>query len=254
MAKRLLLNADVGEGMPGDSEVILHVDMANIAAGGHAGGGELLHETISLAVKHNTQIGAHPSYPDIENFGRVSLWESFNREALRTSLVEQILTVVGAAQYANAHVSYVKPHGALYNDAAKSVEVALFLGESIREASRFITLPDMPALPIMMLANSLGSQALAKAGFVVLEEGFADRAYTPSGALLDRTHSGAVLHDVKDICEQVERMWFSKQIVSADGSVVSVDIDTVCVHGDTPEAVEIAKALSKQISSWENAI
>lgn len=250
MSVKLLLNADLGEGMSGDKLVIPHVDLVNVAAGGHAGGGDLLYETIDLAIQHHKQIGVHPSYPDLENFGRISLWTSMPSRVLADSLMEQILTVVGAAQKMNSNITYVKPHGALYNDAAFDTDVALFVAETVKNASSEVLIPGMPSLPIMMLANSPGSDAVKAAGYSVIEEGFADRRYTSEGLLVPRSENNAVLHDIDDICHQVESMWFSKQIISESGDLVSVQVDSVCVHGDTPEAVAIASALRVMVDSW----
>lgn len=251
MTKRLLLNADLGEGMPGDKDIIPHVDMVNLAAGGHAGGGSILTETVSLAVSHSKRMGAHPSYPDIKNFGRISLWGQLTTEALSLALKEQILAVIRETQAVNQNISYIKPHGALYNDASSVPEIALLLGEIVAEVSSEVCLPGMPSLPLMLLANSPGAEALSIAGTEVLSEGFADRRYTVAGLLVPRENENAVLHDVEEICNQVENMWFQREVASAEGVTTSVDIDTVCVHGDTLEAVEITRALARLISSWE---
>lgn len=254
MTAKLLLNADLGEGMPGDRAVIPHVDLVNVAAGGHAGGGDMLYETIELALKHNKQIGAHPSYPDRDNFGRISLWRTMPSRVLEDSLIEQMLTVVTAAQRMNSNVSYIKPHGALYNDAAFDTDVALFIAEAVRKVSNEVLIPGMPSLPLMMLANSAGITAVKDAGFSVIEEGFADRRYTSEGLLVPRSEENAIIHDIDQVQEQVETMWFSKQIVSVSGEYVSVQVDSVCVHGDTPEAVAMASALRAMLDSWETSI
>lgn len=252
MSQSLLLNADVGEGMPGDDDIIACVDLANIAAGGHAGGGETLERAIDAALRHDVRIGAHPSYPDQENFGRMSRWNDMSETELADSLREQILSVATTAHNSNAHISYIKPHGALYNDAAAHPHIAEFIARVITDVSKELQLPQMPSLPVMLLANAPGTRHLMERGVPLLQEGFADRAYTSAGLLLPRDEPGAVLHDSRDILDHVTRMWHSNYVLSNEGTAVTLRVDTVCVHGDTPDAVRIAKDLRTLVTSWQN--
>lgn len=243
------LNADLGEECGDDIAMLSIVSSANVAAGGHAGGGQVLLNTVAEAAARGVRIGAHPSYPDRENFGRISPISNEVHPALfMESLINQILDVAAAAEQANAQISYVKPHGALYNDAMVNEDVALLVVRATRHASDNIALPGMPALPVMGQPGSTLQHIARVLSVPFIAEGFADRAYTPQGNLVPRSQPGAVLHDLQAITSQVLQMVQQGTVTAIDGTVIPMPIQTICVHGDTPGAVAIAQAVKTALS------
>lgn len=230
MPRTLLLNADVGEGMPGDHKLIPTIDMANVAAGAHAGGGEVLSTTVAKCREAGVTIGAHPSYPDEPNFGRISMWGKVPPPQLNSSFLNQIMTVAEAVEKVNGTVSYVKPHGALYHDIAHNWAVAEFFAMSVTLASRQITLPSMPPLPIMVLAGSTGHRYLQERGYSVIPEAFADRAYGADGSLVPRGENGSVISEPDLVKQRIEQFLTSGHMPTIEGDLVKVEADTLCVN------------------------
>ena len=212
------LNADVGEGGPeAVDEALLHtVTSASIACGGHAGNDDIMFERCRLAEKLGVRIGAHPSYPDPDNFGRVTV--EMDPHELAASIEEQIERLRKAAAAAGAEVAYFKPHGALYNDFLRRTEVA---GAIIAAASA-------TSLPVMLLASS---RLLDVPN--VISEGFIDRAYRPDGSLRPRSEPGALILDPE---------LAGRQALDLAGRV-----DSLCVHSDTPGSVELARAVRSRL-------
>lgn len=253
MKKTLLLNADLGEGMPGDKQIIAAVDMANIAAGAHAGGGDILRRAVSDCRVAGVSIGAHPSYPDKDNFGRVSLWGQREAAELSDSWITQLLDVAAAAESVNGVVSYIKPHGALYHDIAHNWAVAEFFAMTCTIASNRLGLPGMPALPIMVLAGSTGHKYLIDRNYPVIAEAFADRAYQADGSLVPRTEPGSVIEDSRVVLERVHQLLDRGTLPSVDGADVAINPDTICVHGDTPQAARLAHDLRALMNGRKDA-
>ena len=216
------LNADVGEGT-GEEPLYAVITSANIACGGHAGNAETMREALLLAVAHGVAIGAHPSYPDREGFGRVT--RNLAPVELTRAVAAQVLALVAVADALGASVRHVKPHGALYNDAAGRSDVALAVAEGVASVSS--------ALVLVGLAGSPALRVWRERGFSVAAEGFADRAYTASGTLVPRTEAGAVITDPAAAAAQAIAL-------AGDGGCA-----TICVHGDTPGAVAIAAAVRR---------
>ena len=217
------LNADLGEGDACDDALLRVVSSCNIACGGHAGDARSMQSTVVTALANGVAIGAHPGYPDREGFGRRS---GFLRgDELRTSLIEQIGTLDAIAANNGATLTHVKPHGALYNDAVNDRQLADLVVSAVQA-----TLPGAAfvGLPGSELQNAANAAALR---FVA--EGFADRAYQANGQLVPRSEPGAVHDQLQQILAQA---------VSLLGKV-----DTLCVHGDTPGAAEIAKQVRKEL-------
>ena len=217
------LNADLGEGDACDDALLRVVSSCNIACGGHAGDARSMQSTVVTALANGVAIGAHPGYPDREGFGRRS---GFLRgDELRTSLIEQIGTLDAIAANNGATLTHVKPHGALYNDAVNDRQLADLVVSAVQA-----TLPGAAfvGLPGSELQNAANAAALR---FVA--EGFADRAYQANGQLVPRSAPGAVHEQLQQILAQA---------VSLLGKV-----DTLCVHGDTPGAAEIAKQVRKEL-------
>jgi UPF0271 protein len=249
VSSKISLNADVGEGMTNDERLIPNIHMANVAAGGHAGGGEILSRTIAACRENRVSIGAHPSYPDVENFGRRSLWGQVEPVMLSDSYTEQIIDVARAADAHNATISYIKPHGALYNDMATNWAVAEYFAMASVAVSERIGLPGMPALPVMALAGSTGHQYLMERGYAVIAEAFADRAYQADGSLVPLAHPGAVISDPLEVQERVIQLVETGTVPTIDGTTLNLDVDAIGIHGDTDNAIYTAFRLKKYLNA-----
>ncbi|NVK56184.1 MAG: 5-oxoprolinase subunit PxpA [Alteromonadaceae bacterium] len=237
----MMLNCDLGESygawtMPVDAEIMVHIDMANIACGFHGGDPLTLQKAISLALEHNVTIGAHPSYPDLQGFGRRSL--AMAEDELIACLHYQIAALDGMARAQGGHVEYVKPHGALYNDMMQDTQ----LRRGVLKAMACGPVADIPLMIQAHPAHEQLAREAAEFGVVLLFEAFADRRYTPDGYLMSRKHSGAVLNE-DDAFTQATRLMDDGVIIACDDSVLSMPVDTLCVHGDSPGAVAMAEAL-----------
>lgn len=235
-----MLNADLGEGMPHDAALMPMLDMANVACGGHAGDLCSMRETLILAAQYNVQIGAHPSYPDREGFGRRSL--SLSREVLRTSLRQQLQDLNAVASDLSVAISHVKPHGALYNDMMQDTRLLHSVLETVSGV--------FPGAGFMLLAtcdHEYHRAACEQYGLSPLFEVFADRAYSPNGTLLSRTQPGAVLNDAQALARVSSLL--SRQVIAAhDGTELRFPMHTVCVHGDNPAAVTTVTRIREVLS------
>ncbi len=233
--KTLLLNCDMGESfgawkMGLDEEVMPHIDCASIACGFHAGDPGVMRHTVSLAVRHGVRIGAHPAYPDLAGFGRRSM--SCSAQEIEDLLHYQIGALNGICRAQGARVSYVKPHGALYNDMMRDPEL-------LHTVMRAVAAYDAD-LQLILLARRDNSEAASMAapyGLSLLFEAFADRAYDAQGHLVHRALPGAVhlLHDA--VVAQALDIAAGRPLTTADGSSLLLEADTLCVHGDNPAAI-----------------
>ncbi len=227
------LNSDLGEGAGHDAELLQLVSSANIACGRHAGSPEMMRETIGAAMAQGVAVGAHPGFDDRENFGRreikLSAEESFRL------VQEQLAEFQTIAESLGASPRHMKPHGALYNMAAHDEALA----DAIVRAVNSID----PKLVIYAPAASALARAAVAGEVRVAREVFADRNYLPDGTLVPREHPEALLHDAKAAADRVYGMLREGQVRAIDGSEVRVDADTICVHGDTPGAVDFARQL-----------
>jgi len=235
---RIDLNADVGESlgpwpMGDDERLIPLVTSVNVACGAHAGDPLTIERTIRLAVDHDVAVGAHPGYPDLVGFGRRDL--DMTADELRASVVHQVGAVAAIARSLNAELRHVKPHGALYNRAARDPAVADTIATAIRRAS--------PELVLVGLAGSALIDAGVAAGLRVASEAFADRAYEPDGSLRSRRRPGAILATPAAAAKQAVSIVRDGRVTAFDGSVVAVRADTICIHGDTPGAAEYVGAI-----------
>ncbi|WP_293785796.1 LamB/YcsF family protein [uncultured Aeromicrobium sp.] len=238
------LNSDVGESFGrwelGDDEAMLAVvSSANVACGFHAGDPSTIRRTCGWAAKHGVRIGAQVGYRDLAGFGRRFI-DASARE-LTDDVVYQIGALQALAHTAGARVSYVKPHGALYNAAVHHETHARAVVDAVAEVD--------PDLPVLGLPGSALLAAAEAKGLRAVREAFADRAYTPEGTLVSRREPGAVLHDPRHVAERVTRMVTDGAVEAIDGSVVRLDVDSVCVHGDSPDAVAIARAVREHLTS-----
>jgi UPF0271 protein len=236
MDRTVDLNSDLGEGYGrwslGDDEAMLAlVTSANVACGFHAGDPSTLRRVCAQAVERGVAIGAQVSYRDLAGFGRRYI--DVPHDELVDEIVYQIAALDGFARIAGGRVTYVKPHGALYNRAAADAQTAAAVAEAVRLYDR--------SLPVLGLAGShLVTEALA-AGLATAAEAFADRAYTPEGALVSRREPGAVLHDPDEIAARCVQLVTEGTVRAVDGTTVTVRADSLCVHGDTDGAVDIAR-------------
>lgn len=217
------LNADLGEGDPCDAELLAIVSSCNIACGGHAGDEESMRATIALAIANGVAIGAHPSYPDRDGFGRRSAY--LTGDALRESIIAQITALNSAALEQGATLVHVKPHGALYNDAVNDRKLSDVVAACIKAA--------VPGAAFVGLPNSEMQQAASRYSLNFVAEGFIDRAYKDDGQLVPRSEPGAVHESLELVLPQA---------VSLVGKV-----DTLCIHGDTPGAAETAAAVREAL-------
>ncbi|WP_432574082.1 LamB/YcsF family protein [Kineococcus sp. SYSU DK005] len=230
------LNSDLGESFSrwtlGDDEALLDVvTSANVACGFHAGDPTVLRRTCELAAARGVVVGAQVGYRDLPGFGRRFI------DVDPAELVNDVLYQVGAleafARVAGTRVAYVKPHGALYNAIVHHEAQAAAVVEAVRRYD--------PALPVLGLPGSRFLDLAAAAGLRTVAEAFADRAYTPAGTLVPRSQPGAVLHDAEEVARRCVRLATAGEVVAVDGSVVPVAAESICVHGDTPGAVGIAR-------------
>lgn len=233
------LNADVGEGVATDADLLSVITSANIACGAHAGDDALIRRTVRLAIAHGVGIGAHPSFPDREGFGRRVLAMS-PVDVTRTAEA-QINVLVAAARDAGARLQHVKPHGALYNLSASDPTYAAAIGEAVRRVD--------PGLIVVALAGSAMVQVLRTMGLRVAREAFIDRGYTASGTLIPRDQMGALVTDVDDAAARAVRLVQERVVRSIRGIDVRVEADTLCVHGDTPNAVGLAQAARQALEA-----
>lgn len=236
--KIIHINCDLGEGGEQDKELMPLISACNIACGGHAGTVETMQHTVDLAMEHGVEIGAHPSYPDKENFGRVSI--SMEREALKRSLVAQILSLKQITEAEGAILTHVKPHGALYNDAFHHPETAEVIVESVREFGNDL---------VLYAAEGSKLGEIAQGKLRVRYEAFADRRYTSEGALISRQEKGAVITQKEEILEHLLTMVNEGQITSQKGQKIDTFATTICIHGDNPNSVEILQYLHTQFAS-----
>jgi len=245
------LNADLGEECGDDAAMMMLITSANVACGAHAGGGSVLSGAVGLAAQRGVQLGAHPSYRDITNFGRESQFDSLNHKDFLNDLAVQITSIGREASRVAWAVSYVKPHGALYHDAAKRTDVAELLLDAVEWANEVLINRHgeqaVAHLSVLGLPNSVLEQQSHSRGISFFREGFADRAYLPDGHLAPRSLPGAVLSEEASV-EQALRIALSEEVVCIDGSVISMKADSICLHGDTPGAVNMAQRVRAELS------
>lgn len=241
MKERICLNADVGE-LPGeegrmlDRAILDVVTRCSIACGGHAGDDETMLATIHAAHARSVLLGAHPSYPDREGFGRSRA--NVSNEELEQSLLLQVRRLMAIACQHGAPVSHLKPHGSLYNDAAKDQVLADIVVSLCQRT-------EIPAL--IGPPNAMLESAARHAGLDYIAEAFADRTYEADGHLTPRSIAGAVILDESLQLKQVLRLVETHQVVARTGEPVSIDAQTVCLHGDTPGAAKAAFVLKQAL-------
>ena len=230
------LNSDLGESfgpwpMGQDDELMRSITSANVACGFHAGDPGVMRRTIALALQHGVAVGAHPGFPDLVGFGRRELQAS--AQEIEDFVLYQVSALAGLAAAAGVRLQHVKAHGALYNMAARDRDVAAAVARGTAAFDRELVLFGLP--------NSELLREGQKAGLRVAAEVFADRAYEPDGSLASRRKPGSVLHNDDAVVARAVRMARSGEVMATDGSVIQVKADTICVHGDTPGAADLAR-------------
>lgn len=230
------LNSDLGEGfgrwtLGVDDALLDVVTSANVACGFHAGDAPIMRRICDRAAENGVAIGAHVGYRDLAGFGRRFI--DVEPEILTQEVIYQIGALDAFARVAGSRVRYVKPHGALYNAIVRHEEQAASVVQALVDYDR--------SLPVMGLAGSAWLRLAEEAGLTVVGEAFADRAYTPDGSLVSRLLPGAVLQDVEEIASRCVAIAKGEPITDADGGPLTLAADSICVHGDTPGAVDIAR-------------
>ena len=238
------LNCDMGESfgrytIGNDEAMMPYITSANIACGLHAGDPLVMERTVRLGQERGVGIGAHPSFPDLQGFGRRVM--QLTPEEAEAFVLYQVGALAAFAKAAGAQLVHVKPHGALYNLAARDRPLAEAIAQAVARFNR--------RLILVGLANSLLVEAGLEAGLPVAREAFADRAYEADGSLRSRRLPGAVLEDPAQATEQVVRIARDGLVVAYTGEEVPVQAETICLHGDTPTAVEIAKTIRRELEA-----
>jgi UPF0271 protein len=235
---RVDINSDVGESFGAysighDTGLMKSITSANVAAGFHAGDPSVLRDTIRTAKAHGVAVGAHPGFPDLVGFGRRELNVTV-REA-EDLVLYQVAAVAGVASAEGMRIQHVKPHGALFNMAVRNAELAAAIARAVAAFDRTLLLFGLPGSEILEAGRSEGLRVAA--------EVFADRAYEPDGSLASRRKPGSVIHDPETVVARAVRMVKDGTVVAIDGSVVPLQADTICVHGDTPGSDDLAASI-----------
>jgi 5-oxoprolinase (ATP-hydrolysing) subunit A len=236
------LNCDMGE-MPeavadGTQEALMpFLTSVNIACGGHAGNEPTMAATIEQAVRWKLSIGAHPGYADRANFGRIEL--NVSPDAVANSVFEQVQALANVAARYGAHIAHVKPHGALYNQAVSNRALAAAIAEGVARWRRDVVLVGLSGSPMLEVFRELG--------FAVAAEAFADRRYETDGTLRSRKFADALMRDPEEAARQAVSIAQNGSVIASDGSEVEVNARTICIHSDTPGAMEIAKTVANRL-------
>ena len=222
------------------SKLMDHVTSINIACGGHAGDENMMRKIIQIAKTKKVKIGAHPSYPDKKNFGRYDM--NLSKEDLSHSITSQINDLIKIAETEQVLIDHIKPHGALYNSAAKNKDLAKIICNVVKTIN--------PKMPIMCLAGSPMVSVIQNMGLKPISEAFADRTYEGDGSLRKRNLSKAIIVDPIEAAQQAKCIFLQKKVVAYDGSDVKINSQTLCIHSDTPNALEIAKKIKHELLAY----
>jgi 5-oxoprolinase (ATP-hydrolysing) subunit A len=232
---RIDINSDMGESFGAysighDAGLMNAITSANVAAGFHAGDPSVLRATIRSAKQHGVAVGAHPGFPDLVGFGRREL--NVTPAEAEDMVLYQVAAVAGVAAAEGVRLQHVKPHGALFNMAVRNAELSAAIARAVASFDRHLILFGLPGSEILAAGRA--------AGLRVAAEVFADRAYEPDGSLASRRKPNSVIHDPDAVVARAVRMVKEKSVVAIDGSVVPLEADTICVHGDTPGSDALA--------------
>ena len=238
--KTIHINCDLGEGGKYDAQLMPHISACNIACGGHAGDAETMLKTVSLAMENNVEIGAHPSYPDVENFGRRSL--EISEMDLKRSIQKQLFSLDEIVKNQGGKLTHIKPHGALYNDAAKDEKIAQIVLDAVMDSDL--------NLPLYAPENSVISK-LAKGKLSILFEAFADRNYNPDFSLVSRAKTNALITEKEAVFKHLFSMFSKGEIVCENDIKIPSRAATFCLHSDTPNSVEILEFLVEKFNALD---
>ena len=246
--KTIDLNCDMGESfgtyvLGYDALAMPYVTSINVACGFHASDPDNMAKTVMLAKENGIAIGAHPGFPDLVGFGRRAM--ALTPEEVKNAVVYQIGALDAFCRTAGIKMQHVKAHGALYNMAEKDLAIATAIAAAIKAVD--------PELYMLCLANSQMVVAAKQQGVSFVEEAFADRAYTEEGTLVSRKVAGSVIHDITEVVSRVVRMVKDESVISITGKEIPIHAQTICVHGDTPGAVDMVKALREALDK-ENIV
>lgn len=238
MKRKIDLNSDMGEGfgvweMGNDFALLDYIDSTNIACGWHAGDPERMKNLVAAAINKNVSIGSHPSLPDLVGFGRremaITPKDAYNYVLYQTGALQAFIRAQGGKLH------HVKPHGAFYNQAAKDIHLARAIAQAVKDLGDGVILYG--------LASSCFVEAAKELNVPLWQEVFADRRYTPEGYLAPRSQANAMIEDEAEAVTQALRMANEGEVIALDGSVVKVQADTLCIHGDGPSALEFVKKI-----------
>lgn len=236
MAYQVDLNCDVGEGVGNEAFLIPNISSCNIACGGHAGDRATMDTVVKLCKQYNVKAGAHPSFPDKENFGRQSM--HMEHDALVACIKEQIEALQNVLDENQVEMYHVKPHGALYDMASKDESTAKAIIEAMQ---------DYKDKHLYVPYNSVTERLAIEAGLSIIYEGFADRNYNKDLTLVSRALPHAIITDADEMFEHVHRMVTEQKVRLPEGEEIAIEAKTFCVHGDNPKAIELISALRKNL-------
>ncbi|GGG46226.1 UPF0271 protein [Croceivirga lutea] len=234
------INCDVGEGVGNESKLLPLISSCNIACGGHAGDEETMANTIILAKKHCVKIGAHPSYPDKENFGRKVL--TISESKLKKSLKQQLELFQKIIKANNANLHHIKAHGALYNQSAIDKDLANLFLEVVQDFGNY---------PIYVPFNSAIEKLALEINYPIIYEAFADRNYDGNLKLVSRNQNNSLIEEPKAVLEHIKRMCLERKVKTIDGQLLPIKAETFCIHGDTPSAFKILTYLHNQLPNQQ---
>lgn len=237
MSAAIDLNCDMGEGFPSDAAIMPFISSANIACGAHAGNTETMKQTVALALQHGVAIGAHPGFADPENFGRKEL--NLNVSEITSLVAKQINLMQEVCSAAGARLRHVKPHGALYNLAARDREVADAISMAIHQTD--------PDLMLYGLSGSCSFESAAAHGLRFVHEVFADRTYTPEGRLTPRSDPQALVSSTAAAIEQVLNMVLDEKVITTSGQSIPIKAETICIHGDGEHATSFVHHIHQSL-------
>jgi UPF0271 protein len=231
------INCDLGEEIGNESLLMPFISSCNIACGGHAGNKDIMYNVVGLAKEYGVKIGAHPSYPDRENFGRLSM--DLSKEEFKTTIQNQIADLVSICELQNVKFHHIKPHGALYNDLAKDKGLALLFLETLEnyKSSCFLYVPYASVIEKLAIDQN----------FKIKREAFGDRAYNPDLSLVSRKLPNAVIEKPVKVKEQLINIIQHNYVKTSSHENISLKADTFCIHGDTPSALQILMYLSNEL-------
>ena len=238
------LNSDLGESygqwsLGDDAAILPLVSSANVACGFHAGSPDVILSTLRAAAASGVAVGAHVAYPDLVGFGRRNM--DLSRDELFADVIYQIGALQGLAAAAGIRVRYVKPHGALYNTIAHNEQQAQAVIDAIRAVDASLPLVGLAGSPVLTLAR--------RAGLNTVAEAFADRAYHRDGALVSRREPGAVLHDPQQVAQRMLQLLREGGVSSIEGDFTRIEADSICVHGDSPSAIAMARQIREHLEA-----